>query len=360
MRATPIVACHPEIVFSRTHASGPTWFGSAWNTVHVVQRKLRVPIPSDVAAETLFRSDRTCCVCHVPGRQVQIHHINDDPSDNDPYNLAVLCLECHGQTQVSGGFGRKLNADLVTLYRDDWLTFVEARRAAELYKSNQIKHVEPNRPDVSETDTPQRASSRDRARRVWAAGVDEAPKPAYTHQFDLLVTSFAQQSKRNPEMLAARQAVTDITHEFTGAIKRATLKSRIAKSSSELAQINEELADEALPIATQFSIQAYKLRRLESETHQEIRVALGLMKEIPRARWNDGFLRWLASVRRWMESSMEFMDSLQRSYDTTNARKRTSSRLDSILDHMQDAKMQMLKSRDGYQKLLEELDALGF
>jgi hypothetical protein len=96
----------------------------------MAQRKVRITIPEDVAADVMFKSDRTCCVCHKAGKQVQIHHVNDNPADNDPDNLAVLCLECHAQTQMSGGFGRKLNAKLVILYRNHWINVVQMRRAA--------------------------------------------------------------------------------------------------------------------------------------------------------------------------------------------------------------------------------------
>jgi hypothetical protein len=37
-------------------------------------------------------------------------------------------LLCHDQTQIEGGFGRKLNAKLVTEYRDDWRVRVALRR----------------------------------------------------------------------------------------------------------------------------------------------------------------------------------------------------------------------------------------
>ena len=37
----------------------------------------------------------------------------------------MLCLDCHDQTQIKGGFGRKLNADQVILYRNDWHKLVE-------------------------------------------------------------------------------------------------------------------------------------------------------------------------------------------------------------------------------------------
>jgi len=88
----------------------------------------RTPIPSNIAIEILFVSDNTCCVCRERGKTLQIHHIDDNPSNNAPKNLAVLCLECHNKTQIKGGFGRRLNASLVIKYRDDWLKRVKLRR----------------------------------------------------------------------------------------------------------------------------------------------------------------------------------------------------------------------------------------
>ena len=90
--------------------------------------KNRVPISADQAAEAMFASDRTCCVCNERGKTVQIHHVDDDPSNNGTENLAVLCLECHNDTQTKGGFGRRLNSDLVIKYRNEWLLRVSKRR----------------------------------------------------------------------------------------------------------------------------------------------------------------------------------------------------------------------------------------
>jgi hypothetical protein len=89
---------------------------------------MRVPISAEVATEAIFASDRTCCVCGERGKAVQIHHIDEDSGNSGIENLAVLCLECHNQTQISGGFGRKLNAGLVIKYRDEWLKRVIDRR----------------------------------------------------------------------------------------------------------------------------------------------------------------------------------------------------------------------------------------
>lgn len=89
---------------------------------------MRIRIPDDVSAKVLYEHDRTCCVCSQPGLGIQIHHIDEDPSHNDPGNLAVLCLQHHEETQVRGGFGKKLKAVDVKLCRHEWLVRVAKRR----------------------------------------------------------------------------------------------------------------------------------------------------------------------------------------------------------------------------------------
>lgn len=94
----------------------------------MAQKKQRIEIPSDIATEVLFESDRTCCVCRVRGKPVQLHHIDDDPGNSSAQNLAVLCFDCHRETQIRGGFDRKLDAAQVKKYKADWVKRVQARR----------------------------------------------------------------------------------------------------------------------------------------------------------------------------------------------------------------------------------------
>jgi hypothetical protein len=96
--------------------------------------KDRTPIPSDVAVEVLFQQDHTCCVCRERGKTVQIHHIDETPTNHSISNLAVLCFEDHARTQTKGGFGRKLLASEVRRYRDDWIERVKKRR----YKADKL------------------------------------------------------------------------------------------------------------------------------------------------------------------------------------------------------------------------------
>jgi hypothetical protein len=93
-----------------------------------LEKKNRVPIEPKTAADIMFAADRTCCICRERGRPVQIHHIDDDPSNNDHANLVVLCLLCHNETQVRGGFGRRLDAMQVRTYREDWIKRIASRR----------------------------------------------------------------------------------------------------------------------------------------------------------------------------------------------------------------------------------------
>ncbi len=98
-------------------------------------KKVRIPIPQDLAAKVLFEADRTCCVCRQK-KPVQIHHIDEDPSNNAFENLAVLCQDCHRDTQIRGGFDRKLDAGQVRLYRRDWLEQVRNFRVKPLRVAN--------------------------------------------------------------------------------------------------------------------------------------------------------------------------------------------------------------------------------
>lgn len=93
--------------------------------------KKRTRIPATIAARVLFEHDRTCCVCRQRGKPVQIHHLDADPSSHEMANLTVLCFDCHRETQIVGGFDRKLDADQLILFRDDWLRLVRRQRAAD-------------------------------------------------------------------------------------------------------------------------------------------------------------------------------------------------------------------------------------
>jgi hypothetical protein len=100
----------------------------------------RKPIPKDIATDVLVAHDRTCCVCQERGKRVQIHHIDEDSSNNDPQNLGALCFDCHDLTQIKGGVGRSLDAGQVIRYRNEWVERVAQikKKADEILLQKQI------------------------------------------------------------------------------------------------------------------------------------------------------------------------------------------------------------------------------
>jgi len=100
----------------------------------------RAPIPTDVSAKVLVAHDRTCCVCNERGKRVQIHHIDENNSNNDESNLAVLCFDCHDLTMIKGGFGRSLDSTQVIRFRDEWLARVVdlKKKADEILLQRQV------------------------------------------------------------------------------------------------------------------------------------------------------------------------------------------------------------------------------
>ena len=111
--------------------------------------KHRTSIPKELAARVRWLSDNTCCICRERRKEIQIHHIYGDPRNHSVENLAVLCLECHDNTQKKGGFTRKLDPQFVTLCRDKWLEDVASRRA-DANKKDVERQVGKNSNSISE------------------------------------------------------------------------------------------------------------------------------------------------------------------------------------------------------------------
>lgn len=102
----------------------------------MAMKKVRLPLPAGVADEVLYRNDHTCCICNLPRKHVQIHHINGDPSNYSIANLAVVCLDCHSLVTGAQGLGRHYSDGEVRRYKRAWEQVVRYRRT---------KYKPPNR-----------------------------------------------------------------------------------------------------------------------------------------------------------------------------------------------------------------------
>ncbi len=90
--------------------------------------KRRPKVPVSIEAEVLFKSNHICCICRTKGKDVQIHHIDGNKSNNNPANLAVLCLDCHSQVTGRRGLGRSYTPSEIRKYKRSWEQYVQDTR----------------------------------------------------------------------------------------------------------------------------------------------------------------------------------------------------------------------------------------
>lgn len=88
--------------------------------------KNRKKIPTKIADGVMFRADLLCCVCENRGEQ--IHHIDNNPSNNNLDNLVLLCFKHHDEVTRQGGLSRRLSPSLLKNYRTSLYRKVEAKR----------------------------------------------------------------------------------------------------------------------------------------------------------------------------------------------------------------------------------------
>jgi len=99
-------------------------------------------VPRKTEADLMFDNDHTCCICRERGKDVQIHHIDGNKSNNDPDNLAVLCLDCHSRVSGGRGLGRTYSIREVKKYKRDWEYTVRKRRRLILRPHRERKDAE--------------------------------------------------------------------------------------------------------------------------------------------------------------------------------------------------------------------------
>ncbi len=108
-----------------------------------ILRPTRTPIPQKNAEEVLLQSAFTCCICRQPGLPIVIHHINkwEDSYSHDLDNLAVLCLNHHGEAHSYHENSRNLTASLIKKAREQWYSIVQRQKdEAEVAVTNVLKY----------------------------------------------------------------------------------------------------------------------------------------------------------------------------------------------------------------------------
>ena len=79
---------------------------------------MRTRLPDSVRTRVLVANRHSCCVCQRI--DVQIHHIDGDPSNNADDNLAILCVPHHDKATPAHSLTAKLKASEIRVYKRDW------------------------------------------------------------------------------------------------------------------------------------------------------------------------------------------------------------------------------------------------
>lgn len=80
----------------------------------------RVPIPKDLSNKILNEVHHRCCICVEHRKVANIHHIDQNNSNNTYDNLVAVCAECHADLHTKSTMRRNITQDQIRAYREDW------------------------------------------------------------------------------------------------------------------------------------------------------------------------------------------------------------------------------------------------
>jgi len=63
-----------------------------------MEKSKRIPVPEETRAKLFLWCARHCCFCgKACTTNMELHHIDEDSSNNDEDNLIPVCFDCHGE-----------------------------------------------------------------------------------------------------------------------------------------------------------------------------------------------------------------------------------------------------------------------
>lgn len=98
----------------------------------------RVAIPRKTKTAVVLQSRRRCCICFglhndAEPKPGQLAHLNHDASNNDPDNIAYLCLPHHDQYDGKTSQSAAITKDEVVHFRKELYQFI--REQADAFRS---------------------------------------------------------------------------------------------------------------------------------------------------------------------------------------------------------------------------------
>lgn len=82
-------------------------------------KKTRKKVNTDLEYEILYKCAQVCCVCRN-SKNVEIHHIDEDPSNNIEDNLVAVCRNCHGDAHTHRKLSQNLTRQKLLNLKKKW------------------------------------------------------------------------------------------------------------------------------------------------------------------------------------------------------------------------------------------------
>lgn len=106
-----------------------------------MKKKTRIRIPKELEQAILYKSARTCCICRNPKNSVQIHHIDQNPSNNKESNLVAICGRCHDEAHTHHQLSKNLTANSLKKSKQSWEAEVSSRASAAMIPRSNFNHA---------------------------------------------------------------------------------------------------------------------------------------------------------------------------------------------------------------------------
>ena len=103
--------------------------------------KKRIRIPAEIEKKIIYKSARTCNVCREFKKGIQIHHIDENPSNNNIDNLIVLCQNCHDEAHTKHDLSKNLTPSKLSYCKKEWENEVAERAALAMLPQNNLKNA---------------------------------------------------------------------------------------------------------------------------------------------------------------------------------------------------------------------------
>ena len=110
--------------------------------VDAILSGVRPSIPLETLISVLFKNRFVCCVCRDPKKSIVVHHISpwSESGDHSSSNLAVLCLDHHGEAHTTRELALTLNEQRLRRLKDKWETEVETLDRVAILDASQIDY----------------------------------------------------------------------------------------------------------------------------------------------------------------------------------------------------------------------------